>query len=101
MKFNISWIDFDPNVTFSSLMIIHGTDMTLCFVFNSGKFAISNISASTLGFSIAIRCAPTTTSGHKWQDNETATLIFTFLIIVLVKFFDKEKITEKALKELK
>ena len=29
------------------------------------------------------------------------TLIFTFLIIVLVKFFDKEKITEKALKELK
>ena len=27
--------------------------------------------------------------------------IFTFLIIVLVKFFDKEKITEKALKELK
>ena len=29
------------------------------------------------------------------------TLIFTSLIIVLVKFFDKEKITEKALKELK
>ncbi len=29
------------------------------------------------------------------------TFIFTFLIIALVKFFDKEKITEKALKELK
>ena len=29
------------------------------------------------------------------------TFAFTFLIIALVKFFDKEKITEKALKELK
>lgn len=29
------------------------------------------------------------------------TFAFTFLIIALIKFFDKEKITEKALKELK
>ena len=84
MKFNISWIDFDPNVTFSSFTIIHGTDMTLCFVFNSGKLAMSNISASTLGFSMAIRCAPTTTSGHKWHDNETATLMLTFLSTALI-----------------
>ena len=84
MKLIISWIDFDPNVTFSSLMIIHGTDMTLCFVFNSGKFAMSNISVSTFGFSIAIRCAPTTTSGHKWHDNDTATLMLTFLSIPLI-----------------
>ena len=80
----MSWIDFDPNVTFSSLTIRHGTDMTLCFVFSSGKFAISSISASTFGFSIAIRCAPTTTSGHKWQDNDTATLMFTFLSTALI-----------------
>ncbi len=33
MKFNMSWIDFDPNVTFSSFTIIHGTDIDFMFCF--------------------------------------------------------------------